>query len=73
MDISGARYFKSPNNGCADFFTRLAYNGGIYSWCEGSKEENIQLLQKVGLVLHECCTPYLAHVQENKDSEVDIY
>ena len=57
MDISGARYFKSQKDGGTDFTTRLVSNGGIYSWYEGSKEENTQLLQKVGLVPHEHCAP----------------
>ena len=48
MDMSGARYLKR-------FPTRLVCNGGIYSWYEESKEENAQLLQKVGLVPHEHC------------------
>ena len=68
MDISGARYFKTRKDGGTDFITRLVSNGGIYSWHEGSKEENTQLLQKVGLVPHEHCAPYLAHVQGNKNA-----
>ena len=72
MDISGARYFKSQKDGGTDFTTRLVSNGGIYSWYEGSKEENTQLLQKVGLVPHEHCAPYLAHVQGNKNCKVDM-
>ena len=71
-DISGARYFKSRKDGGTDFTTRLVSNGGIYSWYEGSKEENTQLLQKVGLVPHEHCAPYLAHVQGNKNCKVDM-
>ena len=72
MDISGARYFKSRKDGGTDFTTRLVSNVGIYSWYEGSKEENTQLLQKVGLVPHEHCAPYLAHVQGNKNCKVDV-
>ena len=71
-DISGARYFKTRKDGGTDFTTRLVSNGGIYSWYEGSKEENTQLLQKVGLVPHEHCAPYLAHVQGNKNCKVDM-
>ena len=44
MDISVARYFKSGKDGGTDFTTRLVSNCGIYSWYEGSKEENTQLL-----------------------------
>ena len=72
MDISGARYFKSRKDGGTDFTTRLVSNVGFYSWYEGSKEENTQLLQKVGLVPHEHCAPYLAHVQGNKNCKVDV-
>ena len=71
MDISGARYFKSRRDGGTDFTTSLV-NGGIYSWYEGSKEENTQLLQIVGLDPHEHCAPYLAHVQGNKNCKVDM-
>ena len=72
MDISGARYFKSRKDGGTVFTTRLVSNGGIYSWYEGDKEENTQLLQKVGLVPHEHCAPYLAHVQGNRNCKVDM-
>ena len=72
MDISGARYFKSRKDSGTDFTTRLVSNGGIYSWYEGNKEENTQLLQKVGLVPNERCAPYLAHVQGNKNCKVDM-
>ena len=72
MDISGARYFKSRKDGGTDFTTRLVSIGGIYNWYEGSKEENTQLLQKVGLVSYEHCAPYLAHVQGNKNCKVDM-
>ena len=72
MAISGARYFKSRKDHGTDFTTRLVSNGSIYSWYEGSKEENTQLLQKVGLVPHEHCAPYLAHVQGNKNCKVDV-
>ena len=66
MDISGARYFKSRKDGGTDFTTRLVSIGGIYSWYEGSNKENTRLLQKVGLVPHEHCAPYLAHLQETR-------
>jgi hypothetical protein len=46
--------------------------GGVYSWNEGSKEENLQLLDKAGLVPHENITPYLAHVKGNKTSKIDM-
>ena len=46
VDISGARYFKSRKDGGADFTTRLVSKGGIYSWYEGSKEDNAFLLEK---------------------------
>ena len=72
MDISGARYFKSRKDGGTDFTTRLVSNGGIYSWYEGSKEENTQLLQKVGLVPHEHCAPYFVHVQGIKNCKVNM-
>ena len=71
MHISGARYFSSRKDGGIDFNTHVSH-GGICSWYEGSKEENTQLLQKVGLVFHEHCAPYLAHVQENKNCKVDM-
>ena len=66
MDISGARYFKSRKDGGTDFTTRLVSNVGIYSWYEGSKEENTQLLQKVGLVPHEHCAPSLHMCRETR-------
>ena len=72
VDISGARYFKSRKDGGTDFTTRLVSKGGIYSWNEGSKEENVHLLEKAGLVAHENCTPYLAHVKGSKTCKVDM-
>ena len=45
-----ACYFKSRKDGSTDFATRLVSNGGIYSWYEGSEEENLQLLEKAGLL-----------------------
>ena len=72
MGISGARYFKSRKDGATDFTIRLVSNNGIYSWYEGSNEENTRLLQKVSLVLHEHCVPYLAHVQGSKTCKVDM-
>ena len=46
--------------------------GGVYSWYEGSKEDNAFLLEKAGFVPHERCTPYLAHVKANPNSKVDM-
>ena len=53
VDISGSRYFKSRKDGGADFTTRLVSKGGIYSWYEEGKEDNVDLLEKAGLVAHE--------------------
>ena len=54
VDISGVRYFRNRKDGDDnDFTTRLVSKGGVYSWNEGSKEENLQLLDKAGLVPHE--------------------
>ena len=72
VDISGARYFKSRKDGGADFTTRLVSKGGIYSWYEGSKEDNAFLLEKAGLVAHENCIPYLANVKGSKTCKVDM-
>ena len=46
--------------------------GGIYSWYEGSKEDNAFLLEKAGLVAHENCIPYLAHVKGSKTCKVGM-
>ena len=46
--------------------------GGIYSWYEGSKEDNAFLLEKAGLVAHENCIPYLANVRGSKTCKVDM-
>ena len=40
VDISGTRYFKNRKDGNADFTTRLVSKGGVYSWYEGSTEDN---------------------------------
>ena len=72
VDISGARYFKSRKDGGADFTTRLVSKRGIYSRYEGSKEDNAFLLEKAGLVAHENCIPYLAHVKGSKTCKVDM-
>ena len=72
VDISGARYFKSRKDGGADFTTRLVSKGGIYSWYKGSKEDNAFLLEKAGLVAHENCIPYLAHVKGSKTCKVGM-
>ena len=71
MDISGARYFNSRKDGGKDFTTRLVSNGGIYSWYEGSKEENTQLLQSWFSSTRALCT-FLAHVQGNKNCKVKL-
>lgn len=47
-------------------------NGGIYSWREGGNKDNLQQLEKAGLVAHEHCTRYLARVQGNKNCKVII-
>jgi hypothetical protein len=73
VDISGICYFKNrKDGGDNEFTTRLVSKGGVYSWNEGSKEENIQLLNKAGFVPHENCTPYLAHVKGSKTSKIDM-
>ena len=46
--------------------------GGIYSWYEGSKQDNAFLLEKAGLVAHENCIPYFAHVKGSKTCKVDM-
>ena len=38
----------------------------------GSKQDNIQLVEKAGLLPHEHCAPYLSHVKGNKNSKVDV-
>ena len=40
VDISDTRFFKNRTDGNADFMTRLVSKGGVYSWYEGSKEDN---------------------------------
>ena len=72
VDISGARYFKSQKDGGADFTTMLVSKRGIYSWYEGSKEDNAFLLEKAGLVAHENCIPCLAHIKGSKTCKVDM-
>jgi hypothetical protein len=74
IDISGTRYFKNRKDGNADFTTRLVSKGGVYSWYEGSTEDNSFLLEKAGFVPHEHCrpTPYLAHVKANPNCKVDM-
>jgi hypothetical protein len=73
VDISGVRYFTNRKDGDDnEFTTRLVSKGGVYSWNEGSKEEPLQLLDKAGLVPHENCTPYLAHVKGSKTSKIDM-
>ena len=44
----------------------------MYSWYEGSREDNAFLLEKAGFVSHERCTPYLAHVKANPNCKVDM-
>ena len=50
----------------------LVSKGGIYSWYEGSKEDNAFLLEKAGLVAHENCIPYPARVKGSKTCKVDM-
>ena len=71
IDISGTRYFKSRKDGDADFTVRLVSKGGVYSWNEGSKENNAFLLSRAGFVPHENCAPYLTHVKANGNCKVD--
>ena len=72
VDISDTRLFKNRTDGNADFTTRLVSKGEVYSWYEGSKEDNAFLLEKAGFVPHERCTPYLAHVKANPNCKVDM-
>ena len=72
VDISDTRFFKNRTDGNADFTTRLVSKGGVYSWYEGSKEDNAFLLEKAGFVPQERCTPYLAHVKANPNCKVDM-
>lgn len=72
LGISGARYFKYHGDGSLEFTTRLVSKGGVYSWNDESKEVNLHLLENAGFVPHEYCTPYLAHVQGNKNCKVDM-
>ena len=65
VNISETRFFKNRTDGNADFTTRLVFKSGVYSWYEGSKEDNAFLLEKAGFVPHERCTPYFAHVKAN--------
>ena len=46
--------------------------GGVYSWYEGSNEDNAFLLEKAVFVPREHCTIYLAHVNANPNCKVDI-
>ena len=48
------------------------FKGGVYSWYEGSNEDNAFLLEKAGFVPHEHCTTYLAHVKANPNCKVDV-
>ena len=72
VDLSGTRFFKNRTDGNAHFTTRLVSKGGVYSWYEGSKEDNAFLLEKAEFVPHERCTPYLAHVKANPNSKDDV-
>ena len=72
LDITVSRYFKSHTDGSVDFQTRLVSRKGVYCWSKGSKQDNMQLLENAGLLPHDHCIPYLAHVQANKNSKVDV-
>ena len=72
VNICEIGFFKNGTNANADFTTRLVSKGGLYSWYEGSKEDNAFLLEKAGFIRHECCTPYLAHVKANPNCKVDM-
>ena len=72
LDISCSRYFKSRNDGCTDFNTRLVSKGGVYCWSDGDKDHNLQLLKNAGLTPHEHCVPYLAHVKGSKKCKPDM-
>lgn len=37
-----------------------------------TKKKNLQLLENAGLLPHEHCTPYLAHLKGNKNSKADL-
>ena len=56
----------------ADFTVRLVSKGGVYSWNEGSKEDNAFLLAKAGFISRENCIPHLAHVKANGNCKVDM-
>ena len=72
VHISETRFFKNRTDGNADFTTRLVSKGRVYSWYEGSREDNAFLLEKAGFVPHERCTPYLTHVKANSNCKVDM-
>ena len=58
VDICGTRYFKNRKYGNADFTTRLVSKGGVYSWYEGSTEDNAFLLEEIREPKRNCLTLY---------------
>ena len=72
VDTSETRFFKNRTDGNADFTTGLMSKGGVYSWYEGSKEDNAFVLEKARFVPHEHCAPCLAHVKANPNGKVDM-
>ena len=72
LDITISRYFKSHTDGSVDFQTRLVSKKGVYCWNKGSKHDNMELVKNAGLVPHDHCVPYVAHVKGTKNSKVDV-
>ena len=72
MDISGACYFKSRKDGDTNFTTRLVFNGDIYNWYKGSREENVHPVKKAGFVAHENCISYIANVKGSTTCKIDL-
>ena len=72
LKISGNRYCKVNKDKSTRFTTRLVTNKGIHSYNkELYKGENIDLLQKAGLLEHTNCIPHLAKRQASNNSKAD--
>ena len=72
LEISGNRYCKVNNDKSTRFTTRLVSNKAINSYnVELYKDENIDLLQKAGLLEHTNCIPLLAKRQSSNTSKAD--
>ena len=72
IELFGGRYFKIHNDDTKQFTTRLVSARGVYCFNEGNGLENTELVNKAGFVDHPNCKPFLANVQANYKSKVDV-